>query len=168
MEGSPVIHAEPAEFFGDCGGRSFVTQGYYGIDAHRPPGRNKASHKCYGSNHEHDGRKGDWIVRADIKEKAGDETASKKCRDHPCSQAYHDWHHPLAKHHAEQIMPRGTERHADAQFLATPLDGVSDHAENSERGEKERADGEKQRKKHLETARIHGFGNYLRHGTQRR
>src|SRR6266481_4581677 len=111
MEGSPVIHPQPAEFFGDCGGRSFVTQGYYGIDAHRPPGRNKASHKCYGSNHEHDGRKGDWIVRADIKEKAGDETASKKCRDHPCSQAYHDWQaiYPFERYECPPL-PRSLEK----------------------------------------------------------
>src|SRR5580704_3434836 len=41
---SRVIHPEPAEFFGACGGHSFVTQGHYGIDAHRPPGGNKASY----------------------------------------------------------------------------------------------------------------------------
>src|SRR5580704_4748984 len=64
----PVIHPEPAGFFGACGDHSFVTQGHYGIYAHRPTGGNKASHKCYGSNHEHNGRKGDWIVGADIKE----------------------------------------------------------------------------------------------------
>src|ERR1700688_187655 len=57
---------------------------------------NKASHKCHGGNNEHNDREGAWIVRADIKQKAADETARKNCRDHPCSQTYHDWRHALA------------------------------------------------------------------------
>jgi hypothetical protein len=72
-----VIRPESAEFWSACGRLSFVPQRHHWIDAHCPPGGKKAGRKCHGGNKEHDDREGEWIVRADIKQKTTDETARK-------------------------------------------------------------------------------------------
>lgn len=75
--GLPVILPEPAEFCGACGGSSFVPQRHHGIDMHGPQRGNKAGDKCHRGNNEHNDHEGEWIVGADSKQKAADETARK-------------------------------------------------------------------------------------------
>jgi hypothetical protein len=77
ISGLPVILPEQAEFCGACGGSSFVPQRHHGIDMHGPQRGNKAGDKCHRGNNEHNDHEGEWIVGADSKQKAADETARK-------------------------------------------------------------------------------------------
>ena len=58
-----VIHPESAEFFGACGGHSFISQGHYGIDAHRTSSGEIAREQSHRAQECRHADKRDWIGR---------------------------------------------------------------------------------------------------------